>query len=59
MFFQMNQLLDLWVVALKDSVNRFQLNVLLNSVFFNKRIILRVVVKKNTTVDTLTNFICV
>jgi NADH-quinone oxidoreductase subunit C len=53
MFFNMDQLLDLWIVDLKDPAHRFQLNILLNSVFFNRRIIVRVIVKSNATVSSL------
>lgn len=57
MFFNMDQLLDLWIVDLKDPAHRFQLNILLNSVFFNRRIIVRVIVKSNATVSSLSNSI--
>jgi NADH-quinone oxidoreductase subunit C len=52
-FFQMNQLLDYWAVDLKQGDQRFQLNVLLNSTFFNERIILRLLLKYNEPAQTL------
>lgn len=52
-FFQFNQLLDLWSVDLKQGT--FQINALLTSTFFNERIILRVQIKSNESLQTLSN----
>jgi NADH-quinone oxidoreductase subunit C len=48
------QLLDLWVVDLPQQVNRFQVNYLLVSVRFNKRIIVRVSLQDGAYLSSVT-----
>jgi NADH/F420H2 dehydrogenase subunit C len=53
-FFQMSQLLDIWVVDRKTTEHRFQVNYLLSSTFLNMRIIVRVLLNEDIPIMTST-----